>query len=319
MAGALPEDVSGGTPVTAPGSSSASASPPGGFSVEGQGRRATLAAERYTPDLLQDFLCDLEQTRRSVEVWHLLVNLGRRLDLPFVDFISAPTLSNWRHTTYIRTSYDSSWLSKVNQDPDLAKWSYFRTHAMRHLTPIAVGIEFLEDFHNVPEARVKVLREAARRGMRAGFCVPLRVSAPPKAALLTFSGDHSRRQMIAILRAHGWTLHTAALTAFQRYDSLFAQEFSERNQITPKQQELLEMIGRGLQDKQIADALGITVSAVRQRMQLLVQRTGLSSRTELAALAMRIGILPDPLAEPAGREVATVVEMGGGRHRSPLR
>ena len=180
-----------------------------------------------------------------------------------------------------------------------------------------VGLEFVEEYYHIPARRVSVLKEAARRGMRAGYSIPLRLHAPPQAALITFTGDHTRREMIAIVNAHGWTMTAAAMAAHQRYMTHFTAEFPERNKISVKQRELLEKIGLGLQDKQIAAALGISVSAIRQRMNTLLEKTGLSSRAELAALAMSMGILPDPLHRPGQEPSEILIEMdkAGKRRR----
>jgi DNA-binding CsgD family transcriptional regulator len=276
---------------------------------DSQARRALIDAECYTPVLLHRFLADLERTTRSVEVWQLLVALGKHLDLPYVDFICASSFADWKKTLFIRTSYDSTWLNKVNEDPELHKWSYFRSHAMHYLTPIVVGLEFVPEYRPIPNKRVDVLRKAARHGIRAGFSIPLRLSSPPQAAMITFSGDHDKTAFMAILDHHGWTLNTAAVMAHQRYMSHFAAEFSDRNEISDKQRVLLELIGLGHLDKQIASQLQISVSAVRQRMNYLMQKTGLSNRAELAALAMSLGIIPDPLHKPGTPDDATIVLM----------
>ena len=131
----------------------------------------------------------LERTERSRQVWQLIVALGQELSLPYIDFIAASNFRDWRKTLFIRTSYDSNWLQDVNRDPDLQQWSYFRHHAMHYLTPIAVGIEFLDEYRHIPQARVDVLRRAAEKGIRAGFSIPLRTFAPPQAALMTFGPD----------------------------------------------------------------------------------------------------------------------------------
>ncbi|WP_353471252.1 autoinducer binding domain-containing protein [Salipiger sp. H15] len=258
------------------------------------------------PELLQWFLAELEATRASEEVWRLLVRLGRRLELPCVDFVIASGPEGPQRALIQRASYDTGWLAAL--DPSLAtgRWSYLRGHSAGHLTPIAVGIEFLDEYHPLPEGRVELLREAARHGLRAGFSIPLRQTAPPRFGQLSFAGDHGRREMLAIIHAHGWVLNVAALTGHQRFLGFYAQEFPDRQQITGKQRELLAMIGAGLKDKQIAERLGISVSAVRQRLQALCERTGKVSRAELAALAMSLGVLPDPLLPhgPAARAEA---------------
>ncbi|CUH52309.1 helix-turn-helix transcriptional regulator [Shimia marina] len=273
-------------------------------------RRPLLAAERHTPDLLQGFLTDLEATQSSAEVWGLIVEVGRALNLPYIDFICADNFANWKRTLFIRTSYDSTWLNTFNEDPDVAKWSYFRTHAVHHLTPIAVGLEFVDEYHHMPEARHAVLREAAERGLRAGFSVPLRLHAPPQAALITFCGDHSKREMRHIIQTHGWVLNAVAMMGHQRYQTHFAAEFTQRNSISDKQRELLEMIGAGLQDKVIAEQLEISVSAVRQRMNNLLAKTGLANRADLAALAMSVGLVQDPLHRMNQKVGGVLVEMG---------
>mmetsp|Transcript_233 Transcript_233/g.704 ORF Transcript_233/g.704 Transcript_233/m.704 type:complete len:295 (+) Transcript_233:1062-1946(+) len=274
------------------------------------GRRPLLQAERHIPEVLQEFLVDLEATQNSAEVWALIVDVGRTLNLPFIDFISASNFEDWKKTLFIRTSYDSTWLNNFNEDPDIAKWSYFRAHAVNHLTPIAVGLEFIEEFHHMPQARYAVLEEAARRGIRAGFSIPLRSHAPPQAALITFCGDHSRREMKHIIQTHGWVLQAVAMAGHQAYLSHFSAEFTTRNRISDKQRELLEMIGSGLQDKVIAERLGVTVSAVRQRMKNLLNKTGLSNRAELAALAMSAGLVDDPLNRMSREDGGVLVEMG---------
>jgi len=267
-------------------------------------------AERHTPELLHTFLVDLESTNSSAEVWALIVGVGRTLNLPFVDFISADNYADWRRTLFVRTSYDSSWLNAYNSDPEVLKWSYFRTHAINHLTPIAVGLEFIDEYMHIPQARYQVLEEAARRGIRAGFSIPLRAHAPPQASVITFSGDHSKRDMKRIIQTHGWVLNTVAMMGFQRYQAHFAAEFIDRNRISEKQRELLEMIGAGLQDKVIAERLGVTVSAVRQRMNNILAKTGLNNRADLAALAMSVGLVPDPLSRERQGEPIVLVEMG---------
>lgn len=271
--------------------------------------RAAIGAESFFPPRMQRFLRRLEATTHSDEVWDMLKTLGQDVNLPFVDFISSSDYGDWQRTLFVRTSYDAEWLHALNTDPELYRWSYFRSHGITCMTPIVVGLEFLRDYRPLPDARVRVLREAARRGMRAGIAIPLRQHAPRQAAMLNFLGDHDRGGLLDILAAEGWTLTHCAQAAHQRYLLHFAAEYLERNRITDKQLELMELIGRGFLDKHIADHLEISVSAVRQRLNALMQKTGTANRVELAALAMSIGVLPDPLNSP-GSPTAVLVQSG---------
>lgn len=260
--------------------------------------RPPIPAEDFFPPRGQRFLRALETTRSSAEVWDLMMELGRTAGLPYIDFISASDWRHWKRTLFVRTSYDASWLHETNQDPNLCRGSYFRVHGLHHLTPICIGLEFAEDYPSLPPERMAVLEAAAARGMRAGISIPLRQTAPPSAAMISFIGNHDRAGLLEILEREAWTLTVAAWAGHQRYLQHFSEEFFERKGVTEKQRELLEMIGAGYLDKQIAKTLGITISAVRQRLNALIQKTGASNRAELAALAMSLGVLPDPHNRP---------------------
>lgn len=264
--------------------------------------RRPIPAEEHFPDRGQGFLRALEVTRSSAEVWQLVCKLGQDVGLPCIDFISASDWRNWKRTLFVRTSYDASWLHERNTDPTLYRGSYFRVHGNRHLTPICMGLEFIDDYPEMPDSRRAVLEEAARRGMRAGVSIPLRHTAPPSAAMMSFLGDHDRATLLEIVRTEGWSLTVGAWAAHQRYLQHFSEEFFDRKGITPKQRELLELIGGGHLDKTIAETLGITISAVRQRLNALLQKTGAANRAELAALAMSLGVVPDPFNRPGSTE-----------------
>lgn len=261
-------------------------------------QRGAIPAEEYFPARGQHFLRALEATQSSEDVWRLIMALGRDVGLPFIDFISASDWRHWKRTLFVRTSYDGRWLHDINADPELYRGSYFRVHGLHHLTPICIGLEFAADYPTLPPGRIAVLEAAANRGLRAGISIPLRQTAPPSAAMISFIGDHDRSGLLNILKTEAWSLTIAAFAAHQRYLQHFSEEFFTRNGVTDKQRELLEMIGAGQLDKQIAETLGITVSAVRQRLNALMQKTGASNRAELAALAMSLGVLPDPHNRP---------------------
>jgi DNA-binding CsgD family transcriptional regulator len=278
--------------------------------------RPGFGAESFFPPRMQRFLRRLEATTSSHEVWELIQDLGRAIGLPFIEFIAATDYGDWRRTAFVLSSYDADWLHALHTDPELYRATYFRSHGVFNLTPIVIGLEFLRDYHPLPDGRIRVLREAARRGLRAGISIPLRQHLPRQSAMMSFVGDHDRGALLDILAAEGWTLTHCAQAAHQRYLMHYAQEYVQRHRITEKQLELMTLIGRGYLDKHIADHLQVTVSAVRQRLNALMQKTDTANRVELAALAMSIGLLPDPLNNPDSP--APVFVQSGDRidHRS---
>ncbi len=56
--------------------------------------------------------------------------------------------------------------------------------------------------------------------------------------------------------------------------------------LTPRQREVVEHVARGLTNPQIADALGITINTVRNRLAAIFARIGAGSRAELVTLAV---------------------------------
>ena len=56
-------------------------------------------------------IADIEETKTSLEVWNLLVSLGKKVDLPFIDFISASSYTNWKKTLFTATPIRGSTFS----------------------------------------------------------------------------------------------------------------------------------------------------------------------------------------------------------------
>lgn len=66
--------------------------------------------------------------------------------------------------------------------------------------------------------------------------------------------------------------------------------------LTPREAEVVAMIGHGRRNKEIAFALGISEGTVKMYLHNLYRKLEVSSRTELALLARRHGLERDPAA-----------------------
>jgi DNA-binding CsgD family transcriptional regulator len=269
--------------------------------------------ETFIPTRLQRFLIALEASQSSEEVWQHMLELYAGLGLNSVDYVCATDFRDWQQAQFIRTTHHSSWIEHARRNPNIRKTSYFRTHAIKYLTPIIVGVEYIDVYADVSPERREIMQLAAEMGLRAGIGIPLRMNEPGQAGIITIGGDISRTEFDAILSEHGWTIHASALSAHTRYTELFKSEFVERNRLTPKQRELIELVGRGMMDKQIAHDLEISVSTVRQRLSVVQAKTGAQNRADLAALAMRIGCVPDPLLKKHGSDLTVFLSTGDGK------
>ena len=61
--------------------------------------------------------------------------------------------------------------------------------------------------------------------------------------------------------------------------------------LSPRQKEILNMIGRGLPNREIADVLGISVTVVKEHITALYAKLGAANRTEAVAIALRKHLL----------------------------
>ena len=65
--------------------------------------------------------------------------------------------------------------------------------------------------------------------------------------------------------------------------------------LTPREEEILTLVARGLPNKEIGDALGIVEGTVKRHLQNILAKLHLRNRVELAAFAVRRGV-----RKPAG-------------------
>jgi len=61
--------------------------------------------------------------------------------------------------------------------------------------------------------------------------------------------------------------------------------------LTPRQVEIIALASKGLQDKEIAQMLGIGYETVKKHMGTILIKLRVSNRTEAAVLAVRSGII----------------------------
>lgn len=280
---------------------------------------ALRGTETFLPARLLNFTLRLETTRTTDAIWDLFLDLAQSLDLPVVDYVYATDFRNWEQAQFIRTTFSSDWFDRLRQFPHIRTTSNFRMHGCKYLTPMKIGPAYFDQMGEISRDKRRHVLLAAEQGLNAGIAFPLRMGDPGHAAMLAFGGRHSAEAFDALLATHGWTLHAAALSGHARYTELFKAEFVERNQLTPKQMELLRLVGQGMMDKQIAHQLGISFSAVRQRLASVQQKTGTTTRADLAALAARAGLVPDPLLKAHADDLTVFLCTGDGRTGTEVR
>jgi PAS domain S-box-containing protein len=81
-------------------------------------------------------------------------------------------------------------------------------------------------------------------------------------------------------------------------DDASAPKEASFDQLTPRQQEVLRLLGEGLETQDIAKRLGIADETARNHIRGLLRAIGAHSRLEAVVMGMRMGVLDPHLAQP---------------------
>jgi len=276
-----------------------------------QGSELNATPCTIIPQDILAFLAALNETQSSEEVWGLFVALAKDKGITVVDYVIATDYQDWQKVQFVRTTLASCWIDFANTDTRVRRKSTFRLHSVNRLEPVLTGYEYRDLMHNMDAERAFLLKQTAEKyGGRSGIAIPMRMTDPGQAAHMMLAADLPRDAFEDLIKQHGWVLHVCALYAHTRHMELFKTEFILRNRLTEKQREIVAAVGTGLTDKEISARLKISISTVRQRINALHSKTGCRNRADLAALAMRIGLVPDPMTRAHQKELTVFLSTG---------
>jgi two-component system, NarL family, response regulator LiaR len=145
------------------------------------------------------------------------------------------------------------------------------------------GVEVMRELRErVPRARVVVLTsflddERLLPALRAGAAGYLLKNVEPRELARSIR-----------LAAAGEALIDPAVAA-RLVDALGSDRPEEAAELTPREQEVLELIGRGYANKRIALELGISEKTVKTHVSHVLAKLGVSDRTQAALYVARLG------------------------------
>lgn len=142
--------------------------------------------------------------------------------------------------------------------------------------------------HAAPEARVVMLSatsdaEAVRRAIGQGACGYI-----PKS-----STDEALRHALSLVMAGEIYVPASVLQEMnaprgEAHDDL--PEDSPLRRLTGRQRDTLELLVRGLSNKEIARELGLLESTVKAHLKVILKKLGAANRTQAALLATQLGL-----------------------------
>ncbi len=96
--------------------------------------------------------------------------------------------------------------------------------------------------------------------------------------------------------------------ASQTVDMTDTQQPSE--QLSERECEILELVATGATNRQVAQALGISVNTVKAHLRRVFAKLGAESRTEATTMAMRLGVIKMPVPAEGEAGEAAAAEAG---------
>jgi two-component system, NarL family, nitrate/nitrite response regulator NarL len=156
--------------------------------------------------------------------------------------------------------------------------------------PDGDGLELIEDFSSQPRMTTLVLSASLEpgrfaRAVEAGASGVLHKSTPIKdiveAVQLLRAGEAllSPAEVVEMLR----------LVGRERQEELAARQAVEK--LTPREKEVLEALAEGLESKEIAERLNVTVETERTHMVNILHKLGVHSRLQALVFAARYGVV----------------------------
>jgi len=103
----------------------------------------------------------------------------------------------------------------------------------------------------------------------------------------------SRKELLEAIGSAAKNALPARSGAFRRIAGAMAKRESLASgdvPLTPRETQVLRQVALGLSNREIADALGISVETVKEHVQNLLRKTALDDRTQAAVWAIRHGI-----------------------------
>ena len=140
--------------------------------------------------------------------------------------------------------------------------------------------------HSVPEARVIVLTsflddDKLLPALRSGAAGYLLKNAKPEELVR------------AVRAAHAGEALLDPVVAARLVETLAADGGEEPlDRLTPREREVLVLIGRGFPNKRIALELGLAEKTVKTHVGHVLAKLGVTDRTQAAVLAVRAGLVP---------------------------
>jgi DNA-binding CsgD family transcriptional regulator len=250
--------------------------------------------ERVFPDLLTDFMTEVNFTTNAEEVFQLLLKAANQVGFFLVVYEYCHDIEAPDAQIFTRSNLPSAMIKLEKWIGGSPEASYGRRHCREKWTPGVAGHAYSDMYPHEPKYRRKLRMASFVPGVKSGFGVPLRSPNRHSRAGLSFSGKLDREACNQVVEQHGGVLTAIAWAAHTRILQHMSEIYVPKDPLTERQIKYVRCLAEGMLDKQIAHVMDISYSGVRKHQEAVAQKLNVSRRTDIVTAARRAGILSEP-------------------------
>ncbi len=194
---------------------------------------------------------------------------------------------------HLLSNFPQDWADKVRGD-DTA-FDPFLDYCCSTYDITLTGVEFLEDYPYLDDKSVAFIKAAGEMGFRSGLGIPMRLQGSTRFGGFNLGASQKRADFERIILPKSEMFRAFCLFAHRRIEELrdgTASSMTQRN-LSPREKQCITLIAAGRRIPQIADALSVSIPAVRLYLRNARGKLGASTKEQAVAFAMQKGLLDD--------------------------
>lgn len=239
-----------------------------------------------------DFLTRLSKTGASKAAWKETKAFMRGLGASHLVYGFGDQPDNFHFETTLHEGKDRWWMERYEEE-GYAAFDYSLHHALHHVTPIEMGVDYLPEHPNLHTASAQVVHEIVDTGFRSAVTFPLRGTTAHARGGFTFATELAKPEFQKLLLKHGLVIALAAQHFHAHMQTLLTSESAtpDTQKLTARQTLVLNWIMEGLTPQEVADKLGLSYETVKFHLRGARERLGTTTVAHTVATALKRGFL----------------------------